>query len=401
MNSKRFILTIGIVIACYCAVVCAFLEYKYFGIVKRQIIRQGFAKVQGVEHPEYWDVDNDGETELVVCDKDYYPIRVYDVVDGKISVIFEGTSQADVLSIHRVDGKYLICHSNTLLPGNQKYHFEKYAGEKKLVEDFYLEAAAPDSVYTLLNGDCDYSFKGESISMQEFRDLEEYYMEDCFETPYGYGLGMSWEAMPKYESDRENYMVSIEPDYSAYYEFVSSHDKQHTDDEKTRTYKEFLFGDRKALVGIEWETFKETCNWLDSVDAIEYTDIDNDSENELLVYSSAYYPMRVYDIDDEGNVFLLDEGEGTTGYISLTEVMGETLVVHSDCTHVGRQIHRFDKYINGRRVDRFYLNAEYWDNPSGWYDEGSYFIYRGERISMEEYEHLLKVFLGTNKIDET
>ena len=41
---------------------------------------------------------------------------------------------------------------------------------------------------------------------------------------------------------------------------------------------------------------------------------------------------------------------------------------------------------DGSVADEFQLSAEYWDSPDDGYDEDSTFIYRGEEISMGEYE---------------
>lgn len=40
-----------------------------------------------------------------------------------------------------------------------------------------------------------------------------------------------------------------------------------------------------------------------------------------------------------------------------------------------------------KEVDSFELNAEYWEQDD--YDENSDFTYRGEKITMEQYEKLL------------
>ncbi len=132
-------------------------------------------------------------------------------------------------------------------------------------------------------------------------------------------------------------------------------------------------------------------DWF-SYSAGERIDLDNDGENEQIVngpYGGIYFDAR------DGKVYVLAEGEGTTGLLSYTDYDGATWIVHSDTTHVGRQIYWLTRYDGeGSIVDEFQFGAVYWDSLDDKYDESSDFTYRGENISMEEYEALRKEIFG-------
>lgn len=120
----------------------------------------------------------------------------------------------------------------------------------------------------------------------------------------------------------------------------------------------------------------------------ERVDLDNDGENELIIngpYGGIYFDAR------DGKVCILAEGEGTTGLLSYTYYDNAVWIVHSDVLHAGRKMYWLTKYDGeGNIIDEFLLSAEYWDSPYDGYDENSIFTYRGEEISMTEYEELKK-----------
>lgn len=124
----------------------------------------------------------------------------------------------------------------------------------------------------------------------------------------------------------------------------------------------------------------------------ERIDLDNDGEVEQIVngpYGGSYFDAR------DGKVYVLAEGEGTTGLLSYAEYDNAIWIVHSDIMHGGRQLHWLTQYDGeGKIVDAFEFGAEYWDSPDGKYDENSTFTYRDEEISMSEYEELRKEIFG-------
>lgn len=124
----------------------------------------------------------------------------------------------------------------------------------------------------------------------------------------------------------------------------------------------------------------------------ERIDLDNDGEVELIVngpYGGKYLDAR------DGKVYVLAEGEGTTGLLSYADYDNATWIVHSDILHWGRELHWLTRYDGeGKIVDTFKFGAEYWNSPDDKYDENSKFTYRDEEISMSEYEELYKQIFG-------
>lgn len=112
----------------------------------------------------------------------------------------------------------------------------------------------------------------------------------------------------------------------------------------------------------------------------ERIDLDNDGENEQIVngpYGGIYFDAR------DGKVYVLAKGEGTAGELSYADYDNVTWIVHSDTTHVGRQMFWMKRYDGGGNiVDEFKLGASYWDSDDDKYDENSDFTYRDEKISM-------------------
>ena len=146
-----------------------------------------------------------------------------------------------------------------------------------------------------------------------------------------------------------------------------------------------VFGDKSTYSGMNTEF---------GIDKYEYRDVDNDGEEELLIYSEInFYPLLVLDAHD-GVVEELCMGEGTAGYLNFYDFDGSTWACFQDTSHAGRQIYNFVKYKGRDIVDEFILSAEYWDNDNDRYDKDSVFTYRDSNISMEEYERLLEKYTG-------
>lgn len=124
----------------------------------------------------------------------------------------------------------------------------------------------------------------------------------------------------------------------------------------------------------------------------ERIDLDNDGENEQIIngpYGGLYLDAR------DQKVYVFARGEGTSGMLSYTNYDNAVWVVHSDTSHMGRQMFWLTRYDGGEKiVEELLLAAEYWDSPDGVYDENSDFTFGEEKISMETYEALRKELFG-------
>ena len=165
-------------------------------------------------------------------------------------------------------------------------------------------------------------------------------------------------------------------------------------------YEEFINGDISATCiyeGTESQIwFKDLPQDPEEWDSYSVSDkkvdLDNDGEDELIIngpYGGMYLDAR------DGQVYVLAQGEGTAGELSYIEYEDSIYIIHRDTSHGGRKIYRFDLYDgSGEAVESFDLSAEYWDAEYDMYDSDSDFTFKGEAITMEEYEKLMKEIFG-------
>lgn len=153
----------------------------------------------------------------------------------------------------------------------------------------------------------------------------------------------------------------------------------------------FLDGEIPAYYSDGTDTLTISDLIFDAEDYFSYSvgeraDLDNDGEQEQIVngpYGGIYFDAR------DGKVYVLAEGEGTAGVLSYAAFENAVWVAHRDTSHAGRQMYWLDQYDgSGNIVDEFLLSAEYWGSPVDKYDEDSDFTYRGEEITMAEFEEL-------------
>lgn len=161
-------------------------------------------------------------------------------------------------------------------------------------------------------------------------------------------------------------------------------------------YKDFLESKAPAILTFEGQEsevwFKDLPQDPEEWDSYsvsdEMVDLDNDGKTELILngpYGGMYLDERA------GKYFVLAQGEGTTGELSYVYYEGKTYIIHRDTSHGGRQSYLFDCYNgDGEVTDSFDLTAEYWDSEYDFYDSDSDFTFRGQKITMDEYEKLMK-----------
>ena len=120
-------------------------------------------------------------------------------------------------------------------------------------------------------------------------------------------------------------------------------------------------------------------------------DVNEDGDDELLVYTM-FYGCDIYDVVN-GELSLLDHGEGTTEVCDVCKHEDHVYVSHSDFTHQGRRYYNVKRYnAAGEVVEEHDINAEFWDAEDDMYHEDSDFTYDGEKITEEEYEDYMKSY---------
>ena len=76
-----------------------------------------------------------------------------------------------------------------------------------------------------------------------------------------------------------------------------------------------------------------------------FMDIDEDGENELLVYPAPEYGFDVHKVQN-GSVFFLRGGEGTAGRCHLYRGNGHLYLSSEDFSHLGRQLLTLYRYVD-------------------------------------------------------
>ncbi|MBQ7972445.1 MAG: hypothetical protein IJ291_03215 [Lachnospiraceae bacterium] len=159
----------------------------------------------------------------------------------------------------------------------------------------------------------------------------------------------------------------------------------------------FLSGEIPAIYAEgEGDPFYITDLSIDEEDAFSYSvgdkvDLDNDGELELILdgaYGGIYLDARA------GQVYVLDEGWGTAGYLSYTVYEDKIWIVHCDTTHAGRYLYDLTLYDGtGNVADSFQLTQEFWETPDEPDGPNTVYTYRGEQITKEQYDALKEQIL--------
>ena len=136
-----------------------------------------------------------------------------------------------------------------------------------------------------------------------------------------------------------------------------------------------IFSDRYSYVKEDFDQEPESYLFV----------MDEDGKDELLV-STYMYGYDIYDIID-GELKLIDYGDGTADVCNVFRGEDHIYVSHSDFMHAGRNTMTLIRYDgDGKEVESISINAEYWDSPDDVYDENSDFTYNDKKISMQEFE---------------
>ncbi|SFU81708.1 hypothetical protein [Butyrivibrio sp. M55] len=97
------------------------------------------------EKPEayYYDVDSDGEDELLVVGP-YYGFDIYDVINGEFTCLDCGGGIATICDIYAGEGKAYVVHTDFGHVGRQNIEFALYGSNGEKVESFEISAGYPD-----------------------------------------------------------------------------------------------------------------------------------------------------------------------------------------------------------------------------------------------------------------
>lgn len=161
---------------------------------------------------------------------------------------------------------------------------------------------------------------------------------------------------------------------------------------------EFISGNIDALYYVEevsdipeesfvMRSYEELYNYYimgDALGSTEYVDFDNDGEEELVIRD---YMGNCAFFDVIGDtVYNVIETSGTADIAYVAEQEGKRVIARTDLTHGGRKFYIIMQYdACGCLVDLFRLYASY---EGASYTEKDEFGYRGQEITMEEFEEI-------------
>lgn len=114
------------------------------------------------------DLDNDGENELILIGGSYGGM-ILDVWNGKITVLDEGKGENDILGYGYYEDSWVVCHKDMSQPGKDIYIFYLYKDADKVSRKFRLTAEYGNQ--DGYNESSTFTFKGKSITMQEYENL--------------------------------------------------------------------------------------------------------------------------------------------------------------------------------------------------------------------------------------
>lgn len=116
--------------------------------------------------------------------------------------------------------------------------------------------------------------------------------------------------------------------------------------------------------------------------SLEYVDFDNDGEEELIIHG--YTGARAFFDVIGDTVYEVIKTGSSTDFASVAEMKGKRVIERADYLYVGRECYQIMQYdACGCLVDFFGLYAFYEGSS---YSAGDEFEYRGQEITMEEFE---------------
>lgn len=118
--------------------------------------------------------------------------------------------------------------------------------------------------------------------------------------------------------------------------------------------------------------------------SLEYVDFDNDGEEELIIHG--YTGARAFFDVIGDTVYEVIKTNSSTDFASVAEMKGKRVIERADYLYVGRKCYEIMQYdACGCLVDFFGLYAFYEGSS---YSAGDEFEYRGQKITMEEFEEI-------------
>lgn len=117
----------------------------------------------------YYDVDEDGEDELLVNGV-YYGYDIYDIHDGVLCRIAQGSGTAEICQLYKANGHVYIGHSDFSHGGRQMLDLVRIDATGKEIETISINAEYWDNPDDRYDENSDFTYNGEKITMKEYED---------------------------------------------------------------------------------------------------------------------------------------------------------------------------------------------------------------------------------------
>ena len=162
-----------------------------------------------------------------------------------------------------------------------------------------------------------------------------------------------------------------------------------SEDSDMELYEQYLNGEIGAYHYGNYEYFAPDDEDFAAIrydEDFAYEDIDNDGKVELTLWG----PYGGFFLDaQDGELYVLEEGEGTAETLDYIYRDGEVWLVREDVTHTGRAWYRLYKYDGNGNIDSDFTLYSTWEDENG--DDCTYYL-DDEEITKEEYELLINSF---------
>lgn len=131
-----------------------------------EIYAESFDELGVKPEAYYYDIDQDGEDELLV-EGPYYGFDIYDVIDGELTLIDCGGGTASICDIYVGEGKSYVVHTDFGHVGRAYIEFSLYGSNGERTEDFAISVGYDENQDTY-DENSEFYLDDKEITMEEY-----------------------------------------------------------------------------------------------------------------------------------------------------------------------------------------------------------------------------------------
>ncbi|MCR5100220.1 MAG: hypothetical protein K6B41_02550 [Butyrivibrio sp.] len=129
----------------------------------------------------YYDVDDDGESELLVSTY-YYGFDIYDIRSGELIMLDHGDGTSDVCVVFTGNDNTYVGHSDFSHVGRQCLTLFKYDSKGEITERISINAFYEDSENDVYDENSEFTYNDEEITMDQYEEYMAMYNSIDFDT---------------------------------------------------------------------------------------------------------------------------------------------------------------------------------------------------------------------------